>query len=1019
MIYLYFEIANSKQLSIINSELIHSVEKKVLSVVRQNDLALVLKKSGSYLFSCGEEGKRNPKDVLEAAFDLFSILENSKGDLFGFNFLLAVEPENSPAIILGIMQSVLLGILADEAMWIHKKDWDVFRKYVLGKQQHDVVQVIQKVKSGPVYHTISKITQIRKRMKKRLSGVFLSWLAREKNPVSCIHLRGPRGICKAEIVIDVVHAVLGRDRVRSLPVIDFRNNDEFGLRPFALCLPEPLEDFQSVAGTMLLPSEKKVWKEKFPLFESVFGNKPVYADYLQRDFFKCFELFLLAYARMMEQKLLPAVIVFLFPEDGNAGSIDLVIHALRDLSRLYTIRIVSVSHVDEPHEMLRGFTKKRVMINPFKKDEIYRCFTSLYEKIKIPAGVIDQVSRLSRGVYRNILFYIYYLRLQKKIDDRDGKFLWIAKNERKAQIPQSSWYAGSVVIKSLKDEARIYLFAFHWAGKVFSDSDYFRFFAEMGFSPDQKTEQEAFLQSMQLIPAFPSEAFSAAVLQVLSVSAPSKTAYMKEQIHKLLLQDLQKFVNADSLHVCEMLRGLRDYNTILQVLPVALNAGIDENKFNLVQSLLTYARTILASDKKNMTGDHEQRLAVIHAAFTIKQLVAAGALTDAAKYIKRSLPGTESLSPEIAHAHLYIALGNYYCSSRELDAAIDHSKKAMHFFQELDMQVHIAESFLELAIEFLGRGNMRETLDYFTFAEKLSHDQGVIPVYVRALLFECSAYYLLGNYTRMLGNCKIGIAVCSEKGLRDYELLFYFIEARIQFDCGLYDKALESLEQALVFTTLYQKPEARKTIYAWIARTALYMKNRDHAVALFKKLPDTPEVLFFKSEAFYFENNFHKAVSCLDRALQMKHEPELLFTRYAGWNNGFSMLEGRCLDLNINGTPLQRLIKMFRALTVFRAGSAQEGIRELHEMTIHQKFSAAEPHAYLFYFFYYTILKSVKNPREIYQESAHGLTILNKALKHLQERSTTIDEPRDRINYLQKNHWNILLMEEAKANKLL
>jgi hypothetical protein len=65
------------------------------------------------------------------------------------------------------------------------------------------------------------------------------------------------------------------------------------------------------------------------------------------------------------------------------------------------------------------------------------------------------------------------------------------------------------------------------------------------------------------------------------------------------------------------------------------------------------------------------------------------------------------------------------------------------------------------------------------------------------------------------------------------------------------------------------------------------------------------------------------------------------------------------------------------------------------------------------------VLKTLEKKKTSLQEVGHGLTILNKALKHLQERSTVIDEPRDRIHYIGQNYWNKLILEAAKLNKLV
>jgi len=47
------------------------------------------------------------------------------------------------------------------------------------------------------------------------------------------------------------------------------------------------------------------------------------------------------------------------------------------------------------------------------------------------------------------------------------------------------------------------------------------------------------------------------------------------------------------------------------------------------------------------------------------------------------------------------------------------------------------------------------------------------------------------------------------------------------------------------------------------------------------------------------------------------------------------------------------------------------------------------------------------------------LTVLSKALKHVQERATRIDDVKKRQSFLRRNRWNARLIEDAKSLKLM
>ena len=48
-----------------------------------------------------------------------------------------------------------------------------------------------------------------------------------------------------------------------------------------------------------------------------------------------------------------------------------------------------------------------------------------------------------------------------------------------------------------------------------------------------------------------------------------------------------------------------------------------------------------------------------------------------------------------------------------------------------------------------------------------------------------------------------------------------------------------------------------------------------------------------------------------------------------------------------------------------------------------------------------------------------SLTVLNKALKLLQQRASKIDDSTERWHYLSNNYWNSLLFAEARKKKMI
>jgi tetratricopeptide (TPR) repeat protein len=270
-----------------------------------------------------------------------------------------------------------------------------------------------------------------------------------------------------------------------------------------------------------------------------------------------------------------------------------------------------------------------------------------------------------------------------------------------------------------------------------------------------------------------------------------------------------------------------------------------------------------------------------------------------------------------------------------------------------------------------------------------------------------------------LTNLISGIELAETFGFRKLQLVSQFIKARIHFDLGLYEDAITLLEQCLAFARSYSLQESFAVIKAWIARSYGYCGEYNLAVTILNTLDENCEILYFQAEIFQFQNQSEKAVKLLTKAQHLKHKLPLFLSEQFLWENGFSLLEDRRFDLSENKGALTHRIKCFKAYCSCFSGNLKQGLNELHTITIREKLPHYEPYAHFYYFLYYLILTKCAVPNDDASEIADNLTVLNLALKHLQERSTTIDEPRHRIHYISKNYWNKLLFHEAKQNKLL
>ena len=129
------------------------------------------------------------------------------------------------------------------------------------------------------------------------------------------------------------------------------------------------------------------------------------------------------------------------------------------------------------------------------------------------------------------------------------------------------------------------------------------------------------------------------------------------------------------------------------------------------------------------------------------------------------------------------------------------------------------------------------------------------------------------------------------------------------------------------------------------------------------------------------------------------------------WDNGYASIESRCLFLERHETVLARLIRILAAYNSLQTGDVEAGLNVFRELTQSRNASALDAHNTL-YLYLYAMAQGGS-------DSVDRLTILNKALKFFQERTSQIESPELRNIYTRSNRWNRLLIDEARKRRLV
>lgn len=136
------------------------------------------------------------------------------------------------------------------------------------------------------------------------------------------------------------------------------------------------------------------------------------------------------------------------------------------------------------------------------------------------------------------------------------------------------------------------------------------------------------------------------------------------------------------------------------------------------------------------------------------------------------------------------------------------------------------------------------------------------------------------------------------------------------------------------------------------------------------------------------------------------------------WRNGFAACEDRVFPLPGLRPTAVYAAEAFRAYLSVCEYEADTGRITLARMTREAASWRWNPYLSTYLYFYAMVLTQPGGRADV-SEADNRLTVLSKALKDVQERSSRIDEPGKKISFLQSSYWNARMMAEARRLKLV
>jgi len=745
-------------------------------------------------------------------------------------------------------------------------------------------------------------------------------------------------------------------------------------------------DFLRIVPEYLLPREKTVWDARR---KAVLDGR---GDRYGVDFILIYRLYLQAYIRRMDELGLPPLFICEAWDRLSPGAAELCVRfCLEFISGSHLVPVI-VSETRDTDPRLESMPRVRLKVTPVQPKVIEHTLALLKaEGRQFPA----EADTLYEG---DVHSFIMALGLSKG----GGAVQRGTSGAELARILAGdlSPAAGKYLLSRLASESM-----FGTEASVLLDTT--------GLPPGLRNRGREECVAAGLIDGeggfhFPRDE----IFQIITDRLEQAEHEFKEKFAETLAVHLTDLHNPASNFILLFICRHAHYRTAVAGMTMVIDALIDNGRLDTGEDLLEELSTEIG---KRLAAEGHLLLELTTAALRLR----IGVLKEDQEACRRNVPAVDEideLGEKTAAARYRLEYARYLYMLREFRKSLSASKRALFLLEESAEGDVCGAAYTEVGLSMLSLGKTGEAAEYFTLATELGRDAQRPLCRGRALILEAEAEFFMGGLDRALKLLVEAAGILSDAGFRNLELFAQFFQGRIFFRLGMYRKAAELFFKALSLIDLYGIHEARKTVYAWLARSEIFLLNTARAIKTLTALDRDYETGLFFAEACYMDNRPEEGIRVLEDCIKVPaiEDFRLAPGEVIRWKNGFSNLEDRVLSSPDRGSVLSHLVRGFNSYLLGRTGGGAEAYIELMQLTRGDKLGESDQNNMLYYFFASDLLTSDEEDEEI-----NRLTLLSKALKYLQGTASRIGDPKLKQAYLWQNYWNAKLMEEGREHKLV
>lgn len=955
MIYILIELNGFRQLKKIDSIFTDQIIEYMTGIFSRNGCQFIEQKNSVFIYTCSP-GENDLTTLFNNLINLYNYFKSIAIELTGYNILLDQERDDYSKELSQILLKRIFSLKKDESFYIGSRILSLCDFLSDFEQEEDFFRLVSFKEKNEPNNKDNIISLLSHSEEIEQYMEFLSPLINNERQ-GLIFYYGS-GIS----ILSFCIAELLQGKELDVPWLYIKpdNSKISNIKPLITCMDT---HFLENVPSYLDEPELSLWYQKLHFINN--ANSIIYEE----DAIILFRIYLKSYSRRMAELYMPAVVFILDSQSFNDLTLKYLAVVMEDLYLDLDLVTVMFSEEEDMPASFHVFQGKKMRSEVWKlnKDDsfIIDSPVSFYHSKmlqKMEKGLYNGseatekfVNNLTYNSKRFLIIYTLFYDLCGK--DEIISYL---------SVDQSDKYKNENLYKDLVLNGLIY--PDRSGSPIFTN-------IEKLFAYKFTLEDKALIDTIVSAVLDRSKAYKVTVFEKIANIYRQLENYSKEA--EFLLNVVNLLIITGKTEIAA---------TFFERITVLLRLDIlGKNKIELRQNIY-FLRAAIFDNKDDFASDVYFRLTKME------------------------------IDDQVLDSERKIVCSEYLFSIYKYKKSLDLAKLALIDIQDSEdyyLKTHVN---LILARILMGMKRIDESKDYFKIAKETIDREKDLFNLLEISSHEAVVNFIYGNFSESLRLAKDSLSICKETGRRDWELFLLFINGRILFELGNYSDAVIKFSEGLRQCDVYFNSKKKSIFNIWLGRCFIYLKDIRCGLKILTNYQNSSEALYFSAEGLFFQEEFNNAYEKIDLAFTLERDRNRYFcsSSIISWESGYDFIEDRSLVVEGGYGVLFQLIRAFRAFLMSKTKNEIEGRLELAKLSREERLSDIDLNNGFYYY-----LHSLTLPEYTGAEAVDRLTLLSKALRHIQKTASNIDNPKHRQMYLSLNYWNSGLMAEGRAHKLI